>query len=127
MKRILLFWGLLLTFFVGVDTAWAGSQTIPQLSTDGNMHYYAIKNLRTGKYLYWNGNSDFIRQSELLNGNGFFYFTAGSTKATTTGVTSIKIHNKKTTTMMATINNWTDTGADWYVKAASNSGNTGIA
>ena len=127
MKRILLFLGLLLTFFVGVNTAWAGSQTIPQLSTDGNMHYYAIKNLRTGKYLYWNGNSDFIRQSELLNGNGFFYFTAGSTKATTTGVTSIKIHNKKTTTMMATINNWTDTGADWYVKAASNSGNTGIA
>ena len=69
MKRFLLFLGLLLTFVVGVDTAWAGSQTIPQFSTDGSIHYYAIKNVRTGKYLYWNGNSDFIKQSPTISDN----------------------------------------------------------
>lgn len=127
MKRILLFLGLLLTFFVGVDTAWAGSQTIPQLSTDGNMHFYAIKNLRTGKYLYWNGNSNFIRQSKQPNGLCFFYFTAGSATTTVEGVTVLKIHNRATSTLMNDFKSWNDTGIDWYVKAASNNTYTGIA
>ncbi len=131
MKRILLFLGLLLTFFVGVDTAWAGSQTIPQLSTDGNMHYYAIKNLRTGKYLYWNGNSDFIRQSVRPNGLCFFYFTAGSATTTVEGVTVLKIHNRATSTLMNDFQSWNDAGIDWYVKAASGTSSnktyTGIA
>lgn len=127
MKRFLLFLGLLLTFVVGVDTAWAGSQTIPQFSTDGSIHYYAIKNVRTGKYLYWNGNSDFIKQSPTISDNSFFYFKKGSTAATTSGVTSIKICNKATATMMETINTWTEAGADWYVKAATYEGSTGIA
>ena len=127
MKRILLFLGLLLTFFVGVDTAWAGSQTIPQFSTDGNIHYYAIKNTRTGKYLYWSGNSDFIRQSPTISENSLFYFKEGSIAATTSGVTSIKICNKATATMMGTIDTWTEAGADWYVKAATYGSSTGIA
>lgn len=131
MKRILLFLGLLLTFFVGVDTAWAGSQTIPQLSTNGNMHFYAIKNLRNGTYLYWNGNSDFIRQSKQPNGLCFFYFTAGSATTTVEGVTVLKIHNLATSKLMNDFQSWNDTGIDWYVKAASGtSGNktyTGIA
>ena len=131
MKRILLFLGLLLTFFVGVDTAWAGSQTIPQLSTNGNMHFYAIKNLRSGKYLYWNGNSDFIRTSESLNRYGVFYFTAGSATTTVEGVTVLKIHNIATTTLMNDFRSWNDTGIDWYVKATSGESNnktyTGIA
>lgn len=131
MKRILLFLGLLLTFFVGVDTAWAGSQTIPQLSTNGNMHFYAIKNLRTNKYLYWNGNSDFIRQSESQNGYGVFYFTAGSATTTVEGVTVLKIHNLATTTLMNDFQSWNVTGIDWYVKATSGTSNgityTGIA
>ena len=131
MKRILLFLGLLLTFFVGVDTAWAGSQTIPQLSTNGNMHFYAIKNLRKGTYLYWNGNSDYIRTSESLNGYGFFYFTAGSATTTVEGVTVLKIHNLATSTLMNDFRSWNDTGIDWYVKAASGESDhktyTGIA
>lgn len=40
---------LLLTFLVGSTAAWAGSQVIPTLSTDGNIHYYTIKNTRTNK------------------------------------------------------------------------------
>ena len=131
MKRILLFLGLLLTFFVGVDTAWAGSQTIPQLSTNGNIHYYAIKNLRNGTYLYWNGNSDFIRQSKQPNGLCFFYFTAGSATTTVEGVTVLKIHNLATSKLMNDFQSWNDTGIDWYVKAASGTSDnktyTGIA
>ena len=101
MKRITFFLSLLLMFFAGVGSTWAETTQTPLLSADGTYHYYAIKNTRTGKYLYWNNNGDYLRQSTWLNGNGFFYFTAGSTTATTDGVTSVKIHNKETTTMMA--------------------------
>ncbi len=127
MKRITFFLSLLLMFFAGVGSTWAETTQTPLLSADGTYHYYAIKNTRTGKYLYWNNNGDYLRQSTWLNGNGFFYFTAGSTTATTDGVTSVKIHNKETTTMMADFNSWTEAGADWYVKAASYNNTNGFA
>lgn len=91
------------------------------------MHYYTIKNTRTNKYLYWNNNSDFIRQDASRNFDCFFYFTAGDQTATTDGVTSVKIHNLSTSTLLASFNSWTEAGVDWYVKAASYESNTGIA
>lgn len=110
---------------------WAGSQTIPTLSTESEYHYYVIKNTRTNEYLYWNNNSDFIRQDASRNFDSFFYFTAGDNAATAEGVTSIKIHNLTTNALMANFSSWTDTGANWYVKAASytekNVTSTGIA
>lgn len=118
---------LLLTFFVGAAAAWAGSQTIPTLSTDGNTHFYTIKNTRTGKYLYWNTDADFIRQSSTLTANCFFYFTAGSATTDVEGVTVLKIHNAATNNLMADFSSWTSSGIDWYVKAASNGSSTGIA
>ena len=127
MKRFTFFLSLLLTFFVGATSAWAGAQDIPDLSTDDAMHYYAIKNTRTGKYVYFNGNSDYLRQSYLLHHNCVFYFKAGSTVATTDGVTSLKIYNLAASTAMAGFNSWTTTGNDWYVKAASNGSTLGIA
>ena len=115
MKRIL----SLLSVFMMCCAMWAGSQTIPTLSTESEYHYYAIKNTRTHKYLYWNNNSDFIRQDDSRNFDSFFYFTAGDNAATTEGVTSIKIHNLTTNALMANFSSWTETGANWYVKAAS--------
>lgn len=127
MKRIL----SLLSVFMMCCVMWAGSQTIPTLSTESEYHYYAIKNTRTQKYLYWNNNSDFIRQDDSRNFDNFFYFTAGDNAATTEGVTSIKIHNLTTNALMANFSSWTETGANWYVKAASYTKNnvtsTGIA
>ena len=127
MKRIL----SLLSVFMMCCVMWAGSQTIPTLSTESEYHYYAIKNMRTQKYLYWNNNSDFIRQDDSRNFDSFFYFTAGDNAATTEGVTSIKIHNLTTNALMANFSSWTETGANWYVKAASyrqnNATLTGIA
>lgn len=127
MKRIL----SLLSVFMMCCVMWAGSQTIPTLSTESEYHYYAIKNTRTQKYLYWNNNSDFIRQDDSRNFDSFFYFTAGDNAATTEGVTSIKIHNLTTNALMANFSSWTETGANWYVKAASYTKNnvtsTGIA
>ncbi len=123
MKRIL----SLLSVFMMCCVMWAGSQTIPTLSTEGNVHYYTIKNTRTNKYLYWNNNSDFIRQDASRNFDCFFYFTAGDQTATTDGVTSVKIHNLSTSTLLASFNSWTEAGVDWYVKAASYGSNTGIA
>lgn len=128
MKRIL----SLLSVFMMCCVMWAGSQTIPTLSTESEYHYYAIKNTRSHKYLYWSANNARIQQSSSLPSSGFFYFTAGSTAATTDGVTSIKIHNLATSTLMANFASWTEDGADWYVKAASYTDNknvtsTGIA
>ncbi len=127
MKRFTFFLTLLLTFFIGATSAWAGAQDIPQLSTDGAMHYYAIKNTRTGKYLYYNGDNDYLRQSYLLHHNCIFYFKAGSTTTTTNGVTALKIYNLAASTAMAGFNSWNTTGNDWYVKAASNGNTLGIA
>ena len=127
MKRIL----SLLSVFMMCCVMWAGSQTIPTLSTESEYHYYVIKNTRTNEYLYWNNNSDFIRQDASRNFDSFFYFTAGDNAATAEGVTSIKIHNLTTNALMANFSSWTDTGANWYVKAASytekNVTSTGIA
>ena len=78
---------LLLTFLVGSTAAWAGSQVIPTLSTDGNIHYYTIKNTRTNKYLYWNSDNDFILQSSTPTENSYFYFTAGTATTDVEGVT----------------------------------------
>lgn len=127
MKRFTFFLTLLLTFFIGATSAWAASREVPQLSTNTAMHYYAIKNIRTGKYVYFNGSSDYLRQSWQLNQNCVFYFKTGTTEATTDGVTAIKIHNLATSSMMANFNSWTDTGIDWYVKTATYGSTTGIA
>lgn len=127
MKRFTFFLTLLLTFFIGATSAWAGAQDIPELSTDGAMHYYAIKNTRTGKYLYYNGDNDYLRQSYLLHHNCIFYFKAGSTTTTADGVTALKIYNLAASTAMAGFNSWTTTGNDWYVKAASHENTLGIA
>lgn len=128
MKRIL----SLLSVFMMCCAMWAGSQTIPTLSTESEYHYYAIKNTRSNKYLYWSANNVRIKQNSSLPSTvGYFYFTAGSTAATTDGVTSIKIHNLGTSMLMANFASWTEGGANWYVKAASytekNVTSTGIA
>lgn len=128
MKRIL----SLLSVFMMCCAMWAGSQTIPTLSTESEYHYYAIKNTRSNKYLYWSANNVRIKQNSSLPSTvGYFYFTAGSTAATTDGVTSIKIHNLGTSMLMANFESWTEGGANWYVKTASytekNETSTGIA
>ena len=128
MKRIL----SLLSVFMMCCAMWAGSQTIPTLSTGSEYHYYAIKNTRSNKYLYWSANNVRIQQNSSLPSTvGYFYFTAGSTAATTDGVTSIKIHNLGTSMLMANFESWTEGGANWYVKAANytekNVTSTGIA
>ncbi len=118
---------LLLTFLVGSTAAWAGSQEIPQISTDGNIHYYTIKNTRTNKYLYWASDANYILQNSTITENSFFYFTAGTATTDVEGVTVLKIHNASTTNLMADFNSWNSTGIDWYVKAASYGSSTGIA
>ena len=128
MKRIL----SLLSVFMMCCAMWAGSQTIPTLSTGSEYHYYAIKNTRSNKYLYWSANNVRIQQNSSLPSTvGYFYFTAGNTAATTDGVTSIKIHNLGTSMLMANFESWTEGGANWYVKAANytekNVTSTGIA
>ena len=124
MKRIL----SLLSVFMMCCAMWAGSQTIPTLSTGSEYHYYAIKNTRSNKYLYWSANNVRIQQNSSLPSTvGYFYFTAGNTAATTNGVTSIKIHNLGTSMLMAGFASWTEGGANWYVKAGSYNTSTGIA
>ncbi len=116
----------LLLLFLGVSTAWAGSQTIPELSTEGSYHYYAIKNVRKSKFILWNGDTNNLSESSTNTICGVFYFTAGSATSSTDGVTVAKIHNLSGQAL-AGFSSWNSTGIDWYIKANSSGGNTGIS
>ena len=115
----------LLLLFIGASTAWAGSQTIPELSADGTFHYYAIKNVRKDKFILWNGDENNLSQSSTNNFCGVFYFTAGSATSSTDGVTVVKIHNLSGQAL-AGFASWNSTGIDWYIKASSKNSTTGI-
>ena len=126
MKKIYSLLCLLLAFVGGVSTAWADTQTVPQLSTDGSMHYYTIKNLRSNKYIYWDGDGKDLQQSTQLNNGCYFYFTAGTAITTAEGVTVMKIHNLMSANLMADWSSWNANGSDWYSKVVTN-GATGVA
>lgn len=126
MKKFYSLLRLLLAFVGGVSTAWADTQAVPQLSTDGSMHYYTIKNLRSSKYIYWDGDGKYLKQSDQLNSGCYFYFTAGTATTTAEGVTVMKIHNLMTDNLMADWSSWNSNGIDWYSKVVTN-GVTGVA
>ena len=90
------------------------------------MHYYTIKNLRSNKYIYWDGDAKNLRQSDQLNNGCYFYFTTGTATTTSEGVTVMKIHNLMTDNLMADFSSWNTSGLDWYSKVATN-GKTGVA
>ena len=108
MKKILLMLAMLLPC-VG---AWAEVAPL-KVSTDAEKYYYVIKNLRSGKYAFYNGDNSDIKQkvaptsSEEVN-NYSWYLTADGE--------NYKLHNLGTQYTYAAVNSFTPTGTTVYIK-----------
>ena len=105
----------MLTLLLAV-TAWAevNPTALPEVSTDGNIVLYTIKNTRSGKYATFNGESSQMSQQTTVSLNSLFYFTA-SAAATAEGFTPVMIHNAATNSMLADWASWTEAGKAWYL------------
>ena len=105
---------LLMLFCAFVATAWAGPTDLPEMSTEGNIKWYTIKNVRQQKFATYAGDNATMTQQASASAASFFYFT----ESTTTG--AVKIHNYAAgDKLCAAYNSWTANGIDWYLKAQS--------
>ena len=113
------FYSLLLMLLVSVG-AWA--QLNIQVSTDGDMHYYAIKNLRGSVYAAYSGASKSIAlYPGITSKANLFYFKEGETSGT------YKIYSALNDKACKATGSWDDTGIDWYIQASENTTYTGFA
>ena len=95
-------------------TAWAGVTDVPEMSTEGNIKWYTVKNVRKQKYATYAGDNATMTQQETISGASLFYFTASTTEG------AVKIHNYSAgNKLCAAYNSWTADGIDWYLKAQS--------
>ncbi len=105
---------LLMLFCAFVATAWAGPTDLPEMSTEGNIKWYTIKNVRQQKFATYAGDNATMTQQASASAASFFYFT----ESTTAG--AVKIHNYAAgDKLCAAYNSWTANGIDWYLKAQS--------
>ena len=110
MKKITLFF---MSLFFAM-TAWAAATDLPEMSTEDNIQWYTIKNVRQQKYATYAGENATMTQQETISGASLFYFTASTTEG------AVKIHNYSAgNKLCAAYNSWTADGIDWYLKAQS--------
>lgn len=107
---------LMLLFAV---TTWAEVTGLPEMSTDGNIKWYTIKNVRKAKYATYAGESTSMTQQASIQDGSLFYFTGSITD----GVATVKIHNAQAGDLLcAGTNSWTAEGIDWYIAAKTTTG-----
>lgn len=105
---------LLMLFCAFVGTAWAAATDLPELSTEGDIKWYTLKNVRKQKFATYAGDNATMTQQATANAASFFYFTASTTEG------AVKIHNYAAgDKLCAAYNSWTEAGIDWYLKAQS--------
>ena len=107
------FFTLLTLFCMFVGAAWAGPTDLPEISTEGNIKWYTIKNTRSGKYANYAGDATKMTQVSTPSLASLFYFTSGET--TTEGFTSVMIHNAVATKKFADFTSWTEEGHEWFL------------
>ena len=111
-KFTLLFASLLA--FAGV--AKAGVTDLPEMSTEGSIKYYTIKNTRSGKYANYAGDATKMTQVVTPGLSSLFYFTASDAE-TAEGFTPVMIHNAATANKLEDFDSWTAAGKAWYLHA----------
>ena len=116
-------------FCAFVSTAFAAATDLPEISTEGNVKWYAIKNTRSNKYAAYLSSNAKLEQVSDLSLNCLFYFegTVEETDQlhTATKLATVKIGNFAAgSNKLAAFNSWNATGADWYMWA--NNDGTGI-
>ena len=114
---------LLLTLAVlcGTVSAWAGVTDLPEMSTEGNIKWYTIKNTRStsGSYLYWAGDNVGVKDSNTKTSKSFFYFT-GTAEA-------CYIHNAMTDKLFASETSWTESGTVCTISETPHSSKAGVS
>ena len=92
--------------------------TLPKLSTEGNIKWYTIKNVRQNKFATYAATGRMTQQTDVQDGS-LFYFTG----STADGVAIVKIHNAQAgENLFANDNTWTAIGSDWYIGARTATG-----
>lgn len=114
---------LLLTLAVlcGTVSAWAGVTDLPEMSTEGNIKWYTIKNTRStsGSFLYWAGDNVGVKDSNTKTSKSFFYFT-GTAEA-------CYIHNAMTDKLFASETSWTESGTACTISETPHSSKAGVS
>lgn len=117
MKKLL----LMLTVLCGTVSAWAGVTDLPEMSTEGNIKWYTIKNTRStsGSYLYWAGDNVGVKDSNTKTSKSLFYFT-GTAEA-------CYIHNAMTDKLFASETSWTESGTVCTISETPHSTKAGVS
>lgn len=117
MKRTFTF--LLTALFLCVGMVKAAVTDVPEMSTEGNIKWYTIKNVRQQKYATYAGESSSMTQQATVQDGSLFYFTG----TVVDGVATVKIHNAQAGELLcAGTNSWTAEGVDWYIAAKADNG-----
>ena len=105
MKRTFTF--LLTALFLCVGMVKAAVTDVPEMSTEGNIKWYTIKNVRQQKYATYAGESSSMTQQATVQDGSLFYFTG----TVVDGVATVKIHNAQAGELLcAGTNSWTAEG-----------------
>ena len=117
MKKLL----LMLTVLCGTVSAWAAPTDLPEMSTEGNIKWYTIKNTRStsGSYLYWAGDNVGMKDSNTKTARSLFYFTGTAE--------SCYIHNSMNGKLFANQNSWTTEGVLCSISETPHSSKAGVA
>ena len=117
MKRTFTF--LMTALFLCVGMVKAAVTDVPEMSTDGDIKWYTIKNVRKQKYATYAGEASSMTQQATVQGGSLFYFTG----TVADGVATVKIHNALAGELLcAGTNSWTAEGIDWYIAAKTTTG-----
>ena len=99
-----------LTALATIRAKWEiSSDLLPELTTDEQLPvWYAIKNVRSGKYATYAGDEVKLTQGVAPSNGSLFYFTGENNGG------PLKIHNFMTDKLSETNNKWSVEGKDYY-------------
>lgn len=111
----------MVSFLACIGTMMATATDLPVVSTEGNITWYTIKNVRGNVYAAFTGSGAQMKLNSTIEDESYlFYFTAGENGG-------YKIHNAATSNLCAGHSSWTAAGAEWYLRANSNANYPGIS
>ncbi len=112
---------LMVSFLACIGTMMATATDLPVVSTEGNITWYTIKNVRGNVYAAFTGSGAQMKLNSTIEDESYlFYFTAGENGG-------YKIHNAATSNLCAGHSSWTAAGTEWYLRANSNANYPGIS
>lgn len=112
---------LTLAVLCGTVSGWAGPTDLPEMSTEGNIKWYTIKNTRStsGSYLYWAGDNVGLKDSNTKTSRSLFYFT-GTADA-------CYIHNSMNDKLFNNQSSWTKEGVLCSISETPHESKAGVA